>query len=169
MIRNDAHGDGGFPGVLLPGHFGQFLQQRHEDIRVVIRPLALQHRDDPFKAHPGIHVLGREFLQRAVAAPVVLDEDEIPEFDHIGRPSVDELRPAPFLGPVDMDLRARAAGASLAHFPEVVLLVEAENMRGVDVRDLLPDSLRLIILPEHRHPQAVLRQLPDRRHQLPRP
>ena len=47
-----------------------------------------------------------------------------------------------------MDLRAGAAGAGVAHLPEVVFFIEAENAVFRDARDLLPEALGFVVFAE---------------------
>src|SRR5262249_7520374 len=47
---------------------------------------------------------------------------------------------------VVMDLRTRTAGAGLAHLPEIVLFVEAEDAVLGNARDFLPELLGFVIL-----------------------
>ena len=66
-----------------------------------------------------------------------------------------------------MDLRARTAGTCLPHLPEVILLIEAKDMRLG--KEVLPQGIRLIVRTIHRGIQALLVQSPDLREQLPAP
>ena len=57
-----------------------------------------------------------------------------------------------------MDLGAGTARAGLAHLPEVVLLVEAEDAVLRNAGDLLPQLLGLVVLAENGDVQLVLGQ-----------
>ena len=67
----------------------------------------------------------------AVGVRVELDEDEVPDFDALGGALVDQ-EPAGVAGgrEVNVQLGAWAAGAGLAHHPEVVLFVAIHDVDG---------------------------------------
>ncbi len=58
-------------------------------------------------------------------------------------------------------------GAGVAHLPEIVFLIEAENAALGDAGDLLPQILGVVILAKHRDVQAVLGEAIFLGHQLP--
>ena len=62
------------------------------------------------------------------------------------------------LAAVDMDLAARAAGASFAHLPEVVLFTKAQDTLLWHWRELTPQIVGFIIIGIDGHIQLVLRQ-----------
>ena len=76
------------------GHLLDRLEDRREHVGVVVARLALQHRRDALEAHAGIDVLRRQRRQLPVRAAVELDEDEVPDLDHVRRARVDELAAA---------------------------------------------------------------------------
>ncbi len=104
-----------------------------ENVGVVIRPLSLQDRADPFEPHAGVHVPGGKKLEAPVLCPVVLDEHQVPDLHDSRIPGVHQPAPRPVAGKIDMDLRTGAARTGVAHLPEVVLFPEPEDMRRVDV------------------------------------
>ena len=171
MVRHHAHRDGLLRAVRvgLAAEARDGADERREDVRVVVRLLALQHRAHALEAHPRVHALRGQRIERAVALAVVLHEDQVPDLDHLRRPGVDHLGRAAVLRVVEMDFAARAAGARLAHFPEIVLLAEAQDVRRVDVRDRAPELGRLVVVGVHRGPEAGLRELPYFGEQLPGP
>ena len=57
-----------------------------------------------------------------------------------------------------VDLRARAARAGLAHLPEIVLLVEAEDAALGHAGDFLPELFGLVVLAEDGDVELVLGQ-----------
>ncbi len=162
VVGNHAHGHGVFAfGVGLAGKRGHGLDQRHEHIRVVVGGLALDDRHHALETHAGIHALGRQLVERAVGLAVVLHENVVPDFDHQRRAGVDHVRRAAVGGQVKMDFRAGAAGAGLAHFPEVVLFAEAQDVAGINIGAGAPDVGGFVIGGEHRGPEPVFGQLPD--------
>jgi hypothetical protein len=120
--------------------------------------------DQPLQPHPGVHVLGREELERAVLLAVELDEDVVPELDDIGVARVDQARGVPPADAVEVDLRAWPARARLAHLPEVVLHPPRQHV--VRRQELEPQVPRLGVRlqPRHRVPLEVRRVHPVRGH-----
>lgn len=72
---------------------------------------------------------GGEVAEGAVAFGIVLDEDEVPDFDALVGTLVDEgaLRGS-FGREVHMQFGAGAAGAGFAHHPEVVLHIAVDDV-----------------------------------------
>ena len=135
MIRHDAHGH-----VLLPigaigraRHVGDGLDERLEDVRVIVRRLALQRHTESLEAHACIDDAVRQRLQRAIGFPVILHEDEVPDLDHERVVLVHERCPGHSRtfgvgSEVDVDLRTGSAGTRVAHLPKVVVLVALEDV-----------------------------------------
>ena len=119
-------------------HVAEFL----ESIR------SLHHRADALESHPGVDMAGGEGDEGTVGIRVKLDEDKVPDLDALGAPLVDEgaLR-VPVRGQVDVEFGAGAAGASLAHHPEIVLPVAGDDMdRGIEslrAEELRPERVGL--------------------------
>ena len=133
--------------VGFAAHFLQFIEQRAENVGVVVGNAgvlevgevfrAVDDGDDALEAHAGIDVLGGERREGAVGVGVVLDEDVVPNLDAAGVGAVDEFcafalaldaRVHGAGGEVHMDLGAGAAGAGVAHHPEVVFLVAVHDV-----------------------------------------
>ncbi len=57
-----------------------------------------------------------------------------------------------------MDLRARSARAGLAHLPEIIFFIEAEDAVLRNARDFLPQLLGLVVLTKYRDVQLVFRE-----------
>ncbi|KAI7360092.1 Alanine--tRNA [Hortaea werneckii] len=76
----------------------------------------------------GIDVLVRQRLQSAVRLTVVLDEDVVPDLEHIRVILVDEICSIAIADAVVVNFRARTTGTLVAHFPEVVLHVTGEDV-----------------------------------------
>lgn len=53
--------------------------------------------------------------------PVELDEDQVPDLQHVGVVHVDQVGGVPAPDAVEVDLAAGSAGARVPHLPEVVL------------------------------------------------
>ncbi len=128
--------------VGLAGEFGDFLEERGEDVGVVVGGLggeileALRRgvdAGDAFEAHAGVHVLGGERREGAVGIRVELNEDVVPDLDAARAGAVHQLAAFGFViafEQVEVDFRARAAGAGVAHHPEIVLLVAVDDVDG---------------------------------------
>ncbi len=103
----------------------------------------------------------RRHLARRIA--VELHEHEVPDFDEAPAAIQRKLLMLAALlrafGPqIEVDLRARAARPCVAHLPEVVLLVETEDARLRNARDLLPQFFGLIVFAEDGDVELILRQ-----------
>lgn len=121
------------------------LEVRDEQVGVIVGHLVLENRDQAFQTHPCVDALLRQRLQLRLRLsaessnlsnmvlslklcwhpvcqiPVELDEDQVPDLQHVGVVHVHQVRRVPPSDPVVMDLTAGAAGAGVAHLPEVVL------------------------------------------------
>ena len=107
---------------------------------------------DAFEAHTGVDVLGGERRKGAVGVGVELDEDVIPDLDAARAGGVNALAAFDFVvggEEVKMDLGARAAGAGVAHHPEIILLVAVDDVEGrIEAffpEDLGPDIVGLLV------------------------
>ena len=117
-----------------------FLERGEEGVGVVVGGLVrevgeafrvLNDGDHALEAHAGIDVLGGKVAEGAVGFGVVLDEDEVPDFNAEIAVGVDELALGVALGGhVDVELGAGAAGAGVAHHPEVVFDVAVDDVDG---------------------------------------
>ena len=86
---------------------------------------------DAFEAHASVDVFGGERGKGAVRVGVKLDEDVIPDFDAAGRGTVYALAAFDFFvggQEVEVDFRARSAGAGVAHHPEIILFVAVDDV-----------------------------------------
>ncbi len=128
---------------------------------------ALEDLGHPVEAHAGVDARPGERRQRTVALAVVLHEDQVPELEEAGAVvgvavglAAADLRPA-----VPPELGVRPAGPRLPRRPPVLLV--PVHPGGVDVGGALPDLVRLIVGRMDGHPEAVLGELEDLRHELP--
>ena len=69
--------------VFLAGQAGDFLDDRLENIGIIVGMFPLQGAYQTFEAHACIDDVHRELLQRAVCLAVELHEDEVPDFDDL--------------------------------------------------------------------------------------
>ena len=93
----------------------------------------MDDRAGAFKTHTGIDVFGGQFAETTIGLSVVLDKDEVPDFDAEIGVVVDEIAPRfriTFGREIDMQFRARTAGAGLTHHPEVVLDVAIDDLHS---------------------------------------
>ena len=125
--------------VFLAAQLLQLVENRAENVGLVVRNLcvgeifeafrALNDARDALEAHAGVHVLGRQRRERAVRVGIELDEDEVPNFDAAGVAFVHQLAFGVAAGrEVNVDFRARAARAGVAHHPKVVLLAAGTDV-----------------------------------------
>ena len=134
--------------------------QRLEHVDVVIVGLALQHGGDALEAHAGVDRGPRQVEARGLVDLLVLHEDEVPDLD----PAVAVLVRAARRAARDVravvveDLRARAAGAGVAHGPEIVRRADPDDPPLVQPGDLAPQLERLVVLGVDRGQEPVLGQ-----------
>ena len=127
-----------------------------KQIRIVIRQLALQHARDALEPHAGIDGRARKRRHHAVGCAIELHEDQIPDFDEALAWIVGKLACAGFGAEVVIDFRARTARAGIAHLPEVVVFIQAKDARLRNARDLLPQTLGIVILAKDGDVELVL-------------
>ena len=143
-----------------------------DQIRIVIRKLALQDGGDAFESHAGIDGRTRQRRHRARRIAIELHEDQVPDFDEA--PAAIERKlfvfAAGFGGfgtEIVIDLRAGAAGAGIAHLPEIVFLIEAENAVFRDARDFLPEALGFVVFAENGDVELVFGKAEILRDEVP--
>ena len=140
MVGDYAEGHVGLlvGAVFMAGKLLDAVDAGGEHVGVVIGSLALKHHAQAFEAHACVDVLVGQRLQVAVGLAHELHEHQVPDLDHQRVVGIHQLF-AGDLGPfgvgaeVDVDLAAGAAGAGVAHFPEVVVLVPEHYMVGGNV------------------------------------
>jgi len=113
-------------------HLLDGVEQRDEHVRVVVGAAVLQDRHQPLETHAGVDVLVGQRPQRAALLAVELDEDQVPDLDHVRVVRVHERGRVPAAADaVVVQLRARPAGPHVAHLPEVVGLAAGQHaLRG---------------------------------------
>ncbi len=113
------------------GQFGRACDQRREQIRIVIRNHALQHRRHPLQAHAGIDRRLGQRIQLAAGIAVELHEDEVPQLNIASAVAAKLAIRVALVGRrhahVVVDLAAGTAGAGVAHLPEIVFQAELED------------------------------------------
>ncbi len=178
MIGDHLHGD----VVLLARAVGlaresrDALDQRREQVRIVVRHLALQDRGDALEPHAGVDRRPRQRRHRAARVAVELHEDEVPDLEPPVALAGGSEAPAArgFLGAremvalVEVDLRAWAARSRVAHRPEIVLLAEPEDVGVAEPGHLLPQRVRLVVVGEDGRPEPARVEAEVAREELPR-
>ena len=166
MVRDHLHRD----VVLLAGVVGlpregrDLRDEGREQIGVVVRHLALEHRRDPLEPHAGVDRGLGQRRHRAARVAVELHEDQVPDLEPpvavAGRPQADPARlllgARQMIALVEVDLGAGPARAGVPHRPEVVLLAQAEDPVGG--QELLPELERLVVVGEDGGLEPVLGQ-----------
>jgi len=127
MIGNNTHGRITLTAlsVLYTGQIGNFIDQGTENIRVIIRSPVLGHHTQPLKTHACVDMLQGQRLKGAVFPPVILDKHQVPDFNHFRMILVHQQMPCRFFSfiiipQIYMDFRARTAGTTVAHLPEII-------------------------------------------------
>ena len=163
-------------GVAVPGEFLRFADQRPKQVGAVVGAAALQDIDDAFQPHAGIHMGGGQRFEGFGVEAVVLDENQVPQFDEaVGVEGFHGDR-AFFGAQINVDFGARPAGAGIRHFPEVILAPQVEEMPFPKPRLFPPISGGFLIrgdfallVPEDGGVQVLPRQPPDLGEQFPGP
>ena len=119
----------------------------------------------------------RQRVERVRANAIVLDEDQVPEFD---KPVAVQRRYGHRLSfprtQIVVNLGAGAAGAGVGHFPEVILAAHVEEMGWIEAGLLEPvgggflvNGNLALFVPEDGCVQALFGQTPNIGQQLPGP
>ena len=139
--------------ISLAGELLGGLDQRPEQVGAVVRVDILQHRDDPLEAHARVYVRGGQRLQVGGVDAVVLNEHQVPKLQEAGAITVDAalvaghvLLIAVLQAAIYVHLAARAAGAYLGHFPEIILAPKEKHVAGIHAGLGAPGIGRLVIL-----------------------
>ena len=104
----------------------------------------MQHRRYPLQAHAGINGRLGQRIQLACRVPVELHEHQIPDLDIASAVAAERAIGVALIGScrahVVMDLAAGAAGAGVAHLPEIFL----ETFLSLESDDALGWSTHLL-------------------------
>ena len=173
VVGDDAHGDvvrGIGAAVRLARQRGDAIDQRAQQVGVVVRELALHDRGDALEPHAGVDRRPRQGRPGSGRVAVELHEHEIPDLEPaVTLASRAETLPAgrlfrarQVIALMEVDLRARTAGAVIAHGPEVVLLAEAQDPVVPEAGDLLPERKGVVVVGEdgRDQPLAVEAEIP---------
>ena len=148
--------------ILRAGFPSGGLDQGLEQVDFVVGMHALHHRRDALQSHPGIHRRPGQGVHDARFIAVVLHEDQVPDFDVAVAVFLGCARRAArdFCAVVVEDLGTGAAGAGVAHRPEVVgvvtlsaLVADAGDARLRDADFLGPDGVGLVVILVDRDPE----------------
>ena len=123
-------------GIGMARQFLRLVNQRQEQIGLVVGIDALQDRHDALEAHAGIDVLGGQRMQFRRAGALVLNEHQIPDFQEARAIAVDAahvtghvLLVAILRAAIVVNLAVGTARPDLGHFPEVFFAAEEQQMR----------------------------------------
>ena len=70
------------------------LQQRREQIRVVVREVSLDDGGDALETHAGVDGGRRQRIQLAIRLPIELHEDVVPDLDEAIAAALESAAPA---------------------------------------------------------------------------
>ena len=150
MVGDYAHCDVRLRRLAIAAarEFRNFIQNRAEDVGIIIRLLSLHHHTETLKAHTRINHALWQSVQCTVGFAVILHKDEIPNLNHLRIIFIDQFsscygRLFFSRAYVDMYFRARSTRTRLTHFPEVVVLVAVDDMVFREVS--APYRCRLIV------------------------
>ena len=148
MVRDHPMAGAMWAIRVLPGGLGAGQDQRAQRVGVVVVVLALQDRGEPLQPHAGVDGRPRQRHAGAGRAFLILHEDQVPDLDE---PVAVFVRRAwratrDLLAMVVEDFRARAAGAGIAHAPEIVRGRDADDAAVGQAGDLAPDDRGFLIL-----------------------
>ena len=143
-------------------------QQGGEQVNFVVAVHMLQHGGQAFQAHAGVDAGLGQLVHHTVFGAVELHEDVVPDLDVAVAVLLRRAgRAAGHVGTVVVkDLGAGAAGAGVAHHPEVVghvaaalVVADAHDALGGQADVLQPNVVSLVVFGVHRGPELVGRQL----------
>ena len=117
-------------------------------VDVVIVVLALQHRRQALQPHAGIDRRPRQVHALALGHLLELHEDQVPDLDIAVAVGIGRARRAAgdLVAMVVEDLRARAAGAGIAHLPEIVRGPDPDDLVVGEAGNLLPQAGGLVVV-----------------------
>ena len=163
--RAQMVGDDPVTGAVLPlrldaDEIDRGLNQRPEQVDVVIVVDALQDGRDALQPHAGVDRRARQVDALAAGKLLVLHEDEVPHLDETVAVLVRAARRAAgnVLAVVVEDLRTRTARADVAHLPEVVRPGDAQDARFRQAGNLAPQVEGLIVVDIDGRRQSIRRQ-----------
>ena len=174
VVGDDPHGDVvvGVVAVLLAGELGDGVDDRGEEVRVVVALLALDDGRQALEAHARVDVGLGKGREAAVEVAVELREDVVPDLQVpvAGALDVAAGLPAAHLGALVVeDLGAGAAGARLAHHPEVAVHAHADDAVGGHALLLVPDLEGLVVVLVDRDVHLLFRKAHDVDQEVPAP
>ncbi len=171
LIRS-AVSDLAIGSVFDSAEFAGAVDDGADEIGVVVRDFALQDRGDALESHAGIDGRTRQRRHGAGRIAIELHEDEIPDFGEAAAAIEGEFFVLAaglggFGSEIVEDLGAGAAGTGVAHLPEVVLFIEAENADFGDAGDFLPEKLGFVVFAEDGDVELVFREAVVFRDEVP--
>ena len=141
----------GLPAVAPAAALLDRGDERREDVGLVVGELPLGHGRDALEAHAGVDAGRRQGLEPAARVAVELHEDQVPDLEPAVALALDaralaagrRLGAGQLVALEVVDLGAGAAGAGVAHGPEVVLGPELQDALCGHV--LQPEAVRLAV------------------------
>ena len=140
-----------------------------KQVDVVIVVHALQHGGDALEAHAGVDRGARQVDALAARQRLVLHEDEVPDLDEPVAIGVGRAGRAAgnVVAVVVEDLRARTAGAGVAHRPEIVAGGDADDALVGQAGNPLPQIEGFVVVVIDRDGQPLLVQAEIAGQQVP--
>ena len=151
------------------GEIGAGANEGAEKVDVIIVVYALQDGGDALEPHAGVDRRARQVNPLAARQGLELHEHEIPDLDEAVAVRVRRAgRTARNVLPVIVEnLRARPAGAGVAHRPEIVGRRDADDPRLGESGDLPPQVERLVVIVIDGDGKLFRRQAEVARQQIP--
>ena len=135
MVGNHPHGNiaAGIIAISLFCKASDGLNQRLENIGIIIRRFPLQRHTKTLETHTRIYDLCRQRFECTVGLTIVLHKDKVPNLYNLRvalvhqRKTVDS-RTLGLATQVDVHFRTRTARSRIAHFPEIIMSVTVDDM-----------------------------------------
>ena len=105
-----------------------FVKQRSEHVRIVVRTLVLQNGYETLETHTSVNVARRQRTKRTILLTVKLNEHIVPHFNHIRVVHVHEGSCVTPTNTIVVYFSTRSTRTSSTHLPKVIFDIACQDM-----------------------------------------